>query len=276
MRPNLQKPRGAHPPVEFDTLQMEVSNGVATLTLNRPERRNAINVQLARDLISAIEMFHADPSARCAVVTGAGPSFCSGGDVKDMGEIVSGRRKMEGSVVRLFSEPILKFWETPKPIIASINGDAVGGGLSLALACDLRVAARGARFGMAFVRLGLMPDLGGTYLLPRVVGPAKAMELMFLGDLFSADEALRLGIVHRVVEKEDLPRETRALAERLAQGPTRAIGKMKMALLTREKAAFEASLRNEFEGQVELAGTQDFREGVAAFLQKREPKFRGA
>jgi 2-(1,2-epoxy-1,2-dihydrophenyl)acetyl-CoA isomerase len=255
---------------------MEVSSGVATITLNRPERRNAINAQMARDLISAVEMFHADPAARCAVVTGAGPSFCSGGDVKDMGEMILGTKKIEGSAVRLFSEPILKFWETPKPIVASINGDAVGGGLSLALACDLRIAARRARFGMAFVRLGLMPDLGGSYLLPRIVGPAKAYELMVTGELFSADEARGLGVVNRVVEDGALVPETRALAERLARGPTRALGKMKMAILSAHKPLLEAHLQGEFQGQEELSRSQDFKEGVAAFLQKREPKFRGA
>ncbi len=261
--------------MEFETLLMEVAGGVATITLNRPERRNAINARMASELVSAVGTFDADPRVRCAVVTGAGASFCSGGDVKEMGEVVVGRKKMEKEIVRHFSEPVLKFWETPKPIIASINGDAVGGGLSLALACDLRIAARRARFGMAFVRIGLMPDLGGTYLLPRVVGPAKALELMFTGDLFDADEALRLGVVHRVVADGELEKEARALAERLARGPTRALGKMKTALLRPERAAFEARLQAEVEGQVELGGTGDFREGVSAFLQKREPRFKG-
>ncbi len=261
--------------MELEALKMEVTDGVATITLHRPERRNAINSRMASELVSAVGALDADPEVRCVVVTGAGASFCSGGDVKEMGEIVAGRRKMEKDIVRHFSEPVLKFWDIPKPIIASINGDAVGGGLSLALACDLRVAARRARFGMAFVRVGLMPDLGGTYLLPRVVGPAKALELMFTGELFSADEALRLGVVHRVVEDGDLEKEARALAERLARGPTRALGKMKMALLRPERPLFEARLQAEFEGQVELGESGDFREGVSAFLQKREPKFKG-
>lgn len=261
--------------MEFETLRLEVSGGVATLTLNRPERRNAINAVMAREMMEAMEMARADPAVRCLVVTGAGASFCAGGDVKEMGEIVMGKRKLESSVVELFSEPVLKFWEMEKPILASVNGDAVGGGLSLVMACDLSIAARRARFGMAFVRIGLMPDMGGTYFLARAVGPAKAMELMFTGDLFSAEEALRLGVVNRVVDDGDLERETRLLAERLARGPTKAIGKMKMAVLEPQRPILRAHLRSEYEGQAELGTTQDFREGVAAFLQKREPKFKG-
>jgi 2-(1,2-epoxy-1,2-dihydrophenyl)acetyl-CoA isomerase len=252
--------------------------GIATLTLNRPESLNAMNEAMMGELERILIALEADPAVRAVVLTGAGRAFSSGGDQKRGGvEVPSSFFDGDpgGTLIERLNRCILRMQRLPKPIVGSINGVAAGAGLNIALATDLRIASDTARFGEVFARVGLVPDGGGTYFLPRLVGTAKAMELIMLADLVDAQEAVRIGLVNRVVPAEQLAQETHKLVERLAQGPTVAYGLAKTGLYQGLGMSLEDVLDMEARNQAIAARTPDRAEGVAAFLEKRPPRFTG-
>jgi len=253
-------------------------DGIATLTLNRPETLNAMNEAMMGEIERILIELEADADVRVVILTGAGRAFSSGGDQKRGGEVVPPSffdGDLGGALIERLNRSILRMQRLQKPIIGSINGVAAGAGMNIALATDLRIAADTARFVEAFARVGLVPDGGGTYFLPRLVGTAKAMELILLADIIDAQEALRIGLVNRVVPADQLESETRKLAERLAQGPTVAYGLAKTGLYQGLGMSLEDVLNMEARNQAIAARTPDREEGVAAFREKRPPKFTG-
>lgn len=254
----------------------KTENGITTLTLNRPDRLNALSPAMVIGLRDTLERLATDHDCGVIVITGAGRGWCAGGDVKAMKE-----RSVEQTIEdragwwRQAHQVPLLLRTIPKIVIAMINGPAAGAGLGLALACDLRVAAKSARFGTAFARIGFAGDYGGSWSLTRLVGTAKARELYFMADIIDAEEAARLGIVNRVVADDELQAETTALARRIADGPRIALGYMKRNLLAAETEPFQTVLDLEAEHQARCAFTEDHKEAVAAFNDKRRPVFKG-
>jgi len=261
----------------YECLIYEVKDSIATLTLNRPDRLNALGGSLRDDLHDAITRSAADPEVRVLIITGSGKGFCAGGDVKAMNEAKEGRRE------RPFMEKIapgrdrtlLAMREAPQPIIAAVNGAAAGAGMNLALACDIRLASSAAKFSQAFVKRGLHPDWGGTYFLPRIVGMAKACELIFTGALIDAAEALRLGIVSQVLAPEELLPAAQALARAIAAGPPIAIRLAKRGLYRNAESDLRTALEYETFAQNACFETEDATEGIRAFVEKRAPQFKG-
>jgi 2-(1,2-epoxy-1,2-dihydrophenyl)acetyl-CoA isomerase len=263
----------------YETIQLELNDGVAELTLNRPERLNAWNQQFGEELRSAILEDASDSAVRAVLITGAGRGFSSGADLKDMLErgAEGGDVANVGDLLRDRYHPIIVgIRELPKPVIAAVNGPAVGIGCSLALACDLIWAAESAIFGLAFVNIGLVPDGGSTFLVPAAVGKARAMEMALLGDPVPAQQALDWGLINRVVPDGKLLTETRALAKSLASGPTLSYANSKRALNNSVLKIMAEQLDLEADIQTEMAQTKDFFEGVQAFVEKRDPQFKGA
>jgi len=267
-----------------DTLLYEEAGAVAVITLNRPESLNAMNPEMLATMHVVASRAARDPAIRAVVVTGAGRAFSAGGDVKGMaagnasGERVATPTTMPDRVkgLRQQEEVSRLLAEMPKPTIAAINGVCVGAGLSVALSADLRVASDQARIGTAFARVGFSGDFGGTWLLQRLVGQAKAKEMYFLAEMIDAQEALRLGLVSRVVPHESLMEETMALARRLADGPTLAYGRMKENFTFGATSSFGDALTKEAENMLLSGQTDDHREAARAFVEKREPTFKGA
>lgn len=257
----------------YETLLVDADAGVLTVTLNRPDVLNAVNEQLSADLLDALRLAEREPAVRCLVLTGAGRGFCSGQDLRDragVGEVVYGE-----SLRRRYNPIVLRLRTMEKPVIAAVNGVAAGAGCNLALAADLRVASDRATFIEVFARIGLIPDSGGTYHLPRLVGLAKAFELAYTAEPVDAAEALRIGLVNRVVPHDDLMPATLALARRLAEGPTRGYGLTKRGFNFALGATLEATLAYEADLQTIAGRTADHREGVTAFFEKRPPRFEG-
>ena len=254
-------------------------DSIVTLTLNRPETLNAMNEAMMAELERYLIAIEADASVRAVVLTGTGRAFSSGGDQKrdrnSQGESQFFDGDLGGSVIERLNRCVLRLQRLPKPVLSSINGVAVGAGCNLALATDMRLAADTARFGEVFTLRGLVPDGGGTYFLPRLVGVAKAMELILLADIIDAHEAERIGLVNRIVAAEALPEETHKLAIRLAQGPTMAYGLAKTALYQGLEMSLEDVLNMEARNQSVVSRSQDRQEGVAAFREKRQPHFIG-
>ena len=263
-----------------DTVLYDVNEAVATITMNRPESLNAMSPEMLDTMFRVGEKAAADPGVRCVVITGAGRAFSAGGDVKAMA-VRGPRADAAGSLLGAASdlrqqEEISRLLqEMPKPTIAAVNGVAAGAGLSVALAADLRVASDQARFTTAFARVGFSGDFGGTWLLQRLVGSAKAKELYFMSELFGAEEALRLGLVTKVVAHDQLMAETMALAKRLAAGPTLAIGRMKDNFTFGATNSFGDTLLREAENMIASGKTQDHLNAARSFVEKREPSFEG-
>ena len=265
--------------MSYETIELRVEDSVAEITLNRPERLNAWNEQFGNELREAILTDAADPGVRAVMITGAGRGFSSGADLKEMLERgASGEQPPEvGDLLRERYHPIIKgIRELPKPVVAAVNGPAVGIGCSLALACDLIWAAESAIFGLAFVNIGLVPDGGSTFLVPIAVGKARALEMALLGDPIPAARALEWGLINRVVPDGELLGEARALARKLASGPTRSYANSKRALNNSVMSIMDEQLDLEADIQGEMTGSADFIEGVSAFVEKREPRFTGA
>jgi 2-(1,2-epoxy-1,2-dihydrophenyl)acetyl-CoA isomerase len=263
--------------MSYETIQLEMRGSVCVLTLNRPERLNALTVQVANDLKAAIGEA-LDRGARAIVLTGAGRAFCAGGDLREMQEIAKKDGRVEAffeEPLRLLNEAILMIRRTPVPFIAAVNGVASGGGCNLALACDLVIAAESARFNQAFIKIGLTPDCGATFILPRLVGWKRATELLFTGDLISAQAAAEMGMINSVARDEELMSAAMAMAEKLAQAPTAAIAEIKMLLEASAVNDYGSQLDLERKTQIESGKTKDFVEGVSAFLEKRQPRFVG-
>jgi 2-(1,2-epoxy-1,2-dihydrophenyl)acetyl-CoA isomerase len=264
------------------TLLFERSGGVATLTLSRPASRNALTTGLFLEMERILLEVEADDAVRAVVLTGAGRGFSAGADLKPVS--VEERRRTEassfpgdpgGDILDRGNRCIRRLRQLPKPVLGSINGDAVGIGCSLALATDLRIASEAARFGVVFSRIGLGPDGGASAMLRELVGTSKALELLFLGDIIDAAEALRLGLVNRVVAADALADATSELAERLAHGPTLAYGFAKEAVYEGANLSFDSLLDLEARNQKIAGRSHDVREGIRAFLEKRKPEFRG-
>ena len=262
---------------DYKCLLYAVKDSVATITLNRPERLNALGDTLRDDLHDAVLSATTDPQVRAIVLTGAGKGFCSGGGVKAMHEARETRaeRPVLDKVAPLRDRVLLAMRDAPQPIIAAVNGAAAGAGMNLALACDIRLASTTARFGETFVKRGLHPDWGGSYFLPRIVGMAKAAEMIFTGQIIDANEALRLGIVSSLHAPEQLLSATYELAARIAAGPPIAIRLARRALYHNADADLKSSLEFETFAQNICYETEDAKEGVRAFVDKREPKFEG-
>jgi len=262
---------------DYKCLLYAVIDAVATLTLNRPERLNALGDTLRDDLHDAIVRAAADPEVRAIVLTGAGKGFCSGGDVKAMNEAREARapRPVLDKVAPLRDRVLLAMRDAPQPIIAAVNGAAAGAGMNLALACDIRLASTTARFGQTFVKRGLHPDWGGTYFLPRLVGLAKACELIFTGDMIDAQEAHRLGVVSAVYPPDELLPAAHDLARRIAAGPPIAIRLAKRALYHNQETDLRGALEFETFAQNVCVDTEDAREGIRAFVEKRGARFHG-
>ena len=255
-----------------------VRDGVATLTLNRPERLNALSRPMLDALLETLPRLAASPDVGAVVLTGAGRAFCAGGDVKAMAEgreADGGALEERAQTLRARMEVARWLHEMPQPTVAMVRGAAAGAGLSLALACDLRIAGDGARFTTAFARIGYSGDFGGSYFLTQLVGSAKAKELYFTADLLEASQALALGLVNRVVPDARLEAETQALAGRLAGGPRIAYRYMKRNLNAAESGTLAQLLDLEAWHHARCGMTEDHREAARAFVEKREPVFRG-
>ena len=264
------------PPFMDEHIDITEDSGITTITLNRPEKLNALAGHMRRDLAEALEAAGSERSVHVVVSTGAGRAFCAGGDVAAMADLIERHEAEEfsrllGSARRV----ITAIRQMTKPVVASVNGPAFGAGCNLALACDLRIASTAATFSQSFAKVGLHPDWGGTYFLPRLVTPNKACEMFFLGETMGADEALRLGLVNCGLEPAELEVETRKLAERLRDAPAIALAAAKQAVYMSQAAELEEMLRYETEAQMRCFASQDGREGVRAFLEKRPPKFAG-
>ncbi len=254
---------------------LESLNGVATITLNRPERLNALTFEVYRELTDTFLALRKEPAVKTVVITGAGRAFCSGGDVHDIiGELFS--RDMEGLLefTRMTCELISNIRSLSKPVIASLNGTTAGAGACIALAADLRIASEDAKIAFLFVKVGLSgADMGAAHLLPRVVGLSKATELLYTGDFISAQEAERIGLYNRVVPAGELQSTTQQLAERLAKGPSFALGKTKEMLNREMDMTLEAALECEAQAQAICMQHPDYREAYEAFVGKRTPEF---
>ncbi|MCU0454165.1 MAG: enoyl-CoA hydratase-related protein [Bacteroidetes bacterium] len=257
----------------YETLLTDVRNGVLTITMNRPDVYNALNEAMKKELNDAFKEAEKNAEVRCIVLRGAGQkAFCSGQDLK---EHQGKKRSLKESLQKSYNPLIRRMRGIEKPVIGMINGVAAGAGLSLALACDLRIMSDSAKLIEVFVRIALVPDSGSHWFLPRLVGMARAFEYATLGDDVAAVEAERVGLVNRVVPAADLEKETIALATRMAAGPTRTIGLIKRTLNKAQTSSLDELLDYEATIQEIASNTDDHREGVTAFLEKRKAEFAG-
>jgi 2-(1,2-epoxy-1,2-dihydrophenyl)acetyl-CoA isomerase len=271
----LQPPQSQSSQSQRDSLILESKqDGIATLTLNRPDKLNAINKDLAVALNESLGRLTTDKSIYVVIITGAGRAFCAGGDLGVIGE---GRRNNDTTelepLLRAGMHAVLKMRSMAQPVIAMVNGPAAGAGMNIALAADIRIASESATFGQNFIKVGLFPDYGGTYFLPQLVGYSKAAEMFYTGDMIDARTALDLRIVNRVVPDAQLEAETLKLARKIADAPSVSIRAMKNALFASRKLELEKALDDEVEQQLKCFKSPDCREGINAFLEKRKPQF---
>jgi 2-(1,2-epoxy-1,2-dihydrophenyl)acetyl-CoA isomerase len=259
----------------YQNLKLETAGGVATLTLNRPDAFNALNLALARELFTAVLEVDEDPAVRCVVVTGAGKAFCGGGDVKDFVDNLPRIGILIKELTTYVHGAVSRLVRTPKPVLTAVNGVAAGGGFSLAIAGDLVLAAESARLTMKYKGIAATPDGSSTYWLPRLVGLRRALELFYTDRVLSAKEAQEWGLVTRVVPDAELAEATRKLAEDLAKGPTLAFGRGKLLFHGSTTETVETQMELESQAIAASGHTEDFAEGVRAFAAKRPPTFRG-
>ena len=257
-------------PVLLDRLE----GGVLTLTLNRPERLNAFNAALIEGLSSALKRAAEDKECRAVLITGAGRGFCAGADLANRAFAPGETRPDLGEALEKGLNPIIRgIRNLPKPVVCAVNGPAAGAGANIALACDIVLAAKSAQFLQAFARIGLIPDAGGTFVLPRLIGDARARALMMLAEPIAAERAEAIGMIYRAVDDSDLMGEAHTIAERLAAGSTHALGLMKRALAASPTNTLDAQLDLERDLQREAGRSDDYLEGVRAFLDKRPVNF---
>lgn len=263
-------------PAAGPVLLEKVEQGIALLAMNRPDKLNALNNDLAMALNQSLERIGKDESVRVVVLTGAGRAFCAGGDLAVIGKGREARdTKQLEPILRAGMGAVLRLRTMPQPVIAAVNGAAAGAGMNVALGADIRIAAEDAVFGQNFAKVGLFPDYGGTYFLPQLVGPAKAAELFYTGDMIDAQTALRLGLVNRVVPAAQLEAEARTFAARLAAGPPLAVRAVKQTLFGSEKESLKRALEAEVVHQMRCFASDDCLEGIRAFFEKRAPNFKG-
>lgn len=265
---------------EFETIQVETANGVATLTLNRPERLNSFTVAMHGEVRAALARIAADSAIRCLILTGAGRGFCAGQDLSDRAVSPEAAADAEGvdlgaSIENFYKPLLLSLRALPMPTIAAVNGVAAGAGANIPFACDLVYAAKSASFIQSFAKLGLVPDCGGTWWLPRLVGPVRAMGLTLMGEKLSAAQAAEWGLIWRCVDDDQLMPTVLTVAQQLAAGPTRGYVRTRQAIDAAWLLPFEAALDIERDHQRELGQSADYREGVAAFIEKRAAVFTG-
>lgn len=266
--------------MSFTTIRVETAEGVTTVTLDRPDKLNSFNETMHAELRDAFTAIEGDGGVRAVLLTGTGRGFCAGQDLADVlpdGDAARNRDGVElGDILERNYNPLVRRLRAlDRPIVAAVNGVAAGAGANIALACDIVIAARSAKFIQAFCKIGLVPDSAGTYTLPRLVGPARAAGLAMLGEAIDAETAARWGLIWKCVDDDALSSEASALARHLASQPTRALGLIKRALNESATNDLDAQLDLEHEFQCIAASTDDYAEGVAAFLAKRPPVFRG-
>ena len=257
----------------YENIKVAREPGVLTVTLDRPEKLNAFAGRMRRDLAEALEAAAGDQTVRVVVITGAGRAFCAGADVQYMAELME--RGDEGEFARLLGagrRVVTAIREMTKPVVAAVNGPAYGAGFNLALACDLRLAAESATFSESFVNVGLHPDWGGTYFLPRMLPANLACEMFFLGEAIDAARALQLGLVNRVVAEAELMTEARKLAERLRDAPVRSVAAVKQAVYMSDTSNLDRMLQYETESQLQCFASEDARRRVRAFLERRRTR----
>lgn len=260
----------------FNTIQFSIDGGVATLTLNRPKSLNSFTMEMHAEVREAMQQVHEDNSIRCLVITGAGRGFCAGQDLGDRAVTTDGGAPDLGESVEKNYNPLIRsITSLPKPVICAVNGVAAGAGSSIALACDIVLAARSASFIQLFCKIGLVPDSGGTWILPRTVGLARAKGLAMLGDRLPAETAAEWGLIWKCVDDDALAEEAQTMARYFATQPTRALGLIKQLLNDSSTNTLFEQTELEKEAMQELGQSDDYREGVAAFMEKRPPVFKG-
>ena len=263
--------------MESNTVRLEKSESVATITLNRPEKMNAYNSIMLRELLSILGDIASDDSIRAVIITGEGRAFCAGADVQDVDALLSLQVEMseDQDILKLLNRAVLAIRQMPKPVVAAVNGVAAGGGANLALACDIIMASEKARLAENFINIGLIPDGGGTFFLPERIGYHRSAEIFFTGRILSAQEALDMGLYNRILAHEEVMKTAWELARDLAARPTRAISACKSVLNREAVPRLKANLEDEARNQRAMVLTDDAREGITAFTEKRKPVFKG-
>ncbi|SIT04155.1 2-(1,2-epoxy-1,2-dihydrophenyl)acetyl-CoA isomerase PaaG [Neptunomonas antarctica] len=262
--------------MSYETIEFSISEGVAVLTLNRPESLNSFNAQMHTEVRSALKEVKKDSSVRCLLLTGNGRGFCAGQDLGDRNVAPGTAAPNLGESIEKNYSPMLRTIRSLEmPVICAVNGVAAGAGANIAFACDIVLAAKSASFIQAFCKIGLIPDCGGTWTLPRLVGPARAMALSLLGDKISAEQAEQWGMIWKSIENESLKTEAMAMAQHFASQPTKGLALIKRAIQASANNTFDEQLDLERDLQTLAGRTDDYREGVAAFIGKRKPAFKG-
>ncbi len=263
----------------YENILFDIAGGVARLTLNRPGKLNSFTTAMHEEVREAVARAGTEPGVRVLLLTGAGRGFCAGQDLSDRaaapGSDLSARVDLGASIERYYAPLVLALRTLPLPVVCAVNGVAAGAGVNLALACDLVIAKKTASFIQSFAKLGLIPDTGGTYFLPRLVGTARAIGLALLGDKLPAEQAAQWGLIWRCIEDDAFDAETDKLVKQLAAGPTLGLARAKAAIHAGAQAGLEEQLRLERDAMRELGYSEDYREGVEAFLHKRAPVFHG-
>lgn len=261
--------------MEFNKIKYSAAQGVASIVMNSPQNLNALDEAMLDDLMAALELIEADDSIKVGVISGEGKGFSAGGDIGVMYKGIKSNSLDFGGSIEKAGRVSLKIKQLSKPIIASVHGPVAGAGFNIALACDFRIAAENANFIQAFVNIGLVPDAGGAFLLTRALGVAKATELIMTGKPVSAQDALQMGLVNQVVAPEDMAAATSKYAQRFASGPSLSYAGMKKLIFESEYKDFETFIEEEVKQQVKCGESEDFKEGVTAFVEKRKAAFQG-